>query len=413
MITDFGDNGIVTPVEEPKDNNPQQTPVSIDGDDIEYDANGNPITPIEKNNDNEPPADPNKDEEDKVEAGTQYQVGEDIYVADENGNLLDKDGNVFKEAKDVKEWLDSFEQEDGDDSDNITIDSIQKLFDVEITDEDGNKVEFENTPEGVKAYVDQVIESSRQEHYDTAINTLFANYPFVEGMINYYRANGNSLEGYGQVPDRSNITINENDEAQQEHIIRTAWKEQGRKGNVDGYIEYLKSTGNLYTTAQEELSALQEQDKEYQEYLKQEANKAEEKRIEEAKAYWGQVHDIIKSKSIAGYTIPESIVVTRNGQKTTASIEDFYKYLYEVDKDGKSRYMHDLEKEEPKAALEDNILRAYLKFTGGSYSNLVDMAINNKEVTKLILKAKNNKKPSVTVRKPATKVNKDTDLGYN
>ena len=413
MITDFGDNGIVSPDDNTNNDNQQQDPVSIDGDNTQYDENGNPITPIDNDNDTTPPADNNEGNEDKIEVGTQYQVGEDIYVADENGNLLDKDGNIFKEAKDVKEWLDSFEQASDDDSSNITIESVQKLFDIAITDEEGNEVEFENTPEGVKAYVDQVIESSRQEHYDTAINTLFANYPFVESMINYYKANGNSLEGYGQVPDRSNITINENDEAQQEHIIRTAWKEQGRKGNVDGYIEYLKSTGNLYATAQEELSALQEQDKEYQEYLKQEAIKAEEERVAKAKAYWGEVHDIIKSKSIAGYTIPESIVVTRNGQKTTASIEDFYKYLYEVDKDGKSRYMHDLEKEEPKAALEDNILRAYLKFTGGSYSNLVDMAINNKEVTKLVLRAKNNKKTSVTVRKVATKNNKDTDLGYN
>ena len=231
-------------------------------------------------------------------------------------------------------------------------------------------------------------------------------------MINYYRANGGSLEGYGQIPDRSNIEINESDEAQQEYIIRTAWKEQGRKGSVDGYIAYLKSTGNLYATAQEELTALQENDREYREHLKQQAQQAEEQRVQQAREYWKGVHDIIESRQIAGHVIPESITVTRDGKTTIATLNDFYKYLYEVDGDGKSRYMHDLEKEDPKVALEDQILKAYLKFTGGSYSNLVDMAISKKEVNKLILKAKNNKKPSISVRKPAPKVNKVTDLGY-
>ena len=105
--------------------------------------------------------------------------------------------------------------------------------------------------------------------------------------------------------------------------------------------------------------------------------------------------------------------MTRDGKTTIATPNDFYKYLYEVDAEGKSRYMHDLEKEDPKAALEDQILKAYLKFTGGSYSNLVDMAISKKEVNKLILRAKNNKKPSISVIKPAPKDNKVTDLGYN
>lgn len=417
MITDFGDNGIVNPVEEP-DKTPQDTgndqdPTPIDGDDVKYDSNGNPITPVDNANPNNN-NDPNDEgEKDVIEEGTQYQVGDDVYTVDKDGNLVDNNGNIFKEAKDVKEWLNSFDVDDSADENEITISALQKAFDVEITDENGNVVEFDNTVEGVKSYVDQVIEASREDNYNAAIQTLFNNYPFVEDMINYYRANGGSIEGYGQIPDRSNIEINESDEAQQEYIIRTAWKEQGRKGNLDGYLAYLKSTGNLYSTAQEELAALQEHDKEYREYLKQKAEAAEQERITQAKAYWDGVHNIIESRQIAGHVIPESITVTRNGKTTIATPNDFYKYLYEVDSEGKSRYMHDLEKEDPKAALEDQILKAYLKFTGGSYSNLVDMAISKKEVNKLILRAKNNKKPSISVRKPAPKNNKVTDLGYN
>ena len=414
MNNDFGYEGgsneinePVTPPEEPKVVEPT-TPLNEEG--VQYDENGNPITPINKEGEEgekETPA------EFAVEPGTEIELGDKVYTVDEKGNVVDKDGNIFKEAKDVKDWIAGFETNNGEEDNELNINNIQKLFDITVTDENGNEIEYENTPEGVKAYVEQVMENTRQENYQTAINTLFAQYPFVEDMINYYRANGGSLEGYGQVPDRSNIEISESDEAQQEYIIRTAWKEQGRKGNVDGYIQYLKSTGNLYSTAQDELEALKESDKEYREYLKAEAAKAEEKRVADIKAYWKGVEDIVNSRHIAGHVIPESIVVVRDGVKTTATIQDFFNYMYQVDKDGKSRYNHDLEKQDPKEALEDNILRAYLKFTGGSYSNLVDMAINKKEVSKLVLKSKNNKKPAMSVRKPAPKQNStNIDLGY-
>lgn len=420
MNNDFGYEGGTSPVEGAaddanKDNGIKSEITSLDDDGVQYDANGNPISAIDKDGDGDE-KDKEKDNNNNVELaeGTELQIGEDIYTVDKDGNVIDKDGNIFKEAKDVKSWMDSFETEEEDPKDEISIKTIQKALDITITDENDKEIEFDNTPEGVKAYVEQVIESSREEHYNTAIQSLYAKYPFVEDMINYYTANGNSLDGYNEVPDRSNVVIDENNEEQQEYIIKTAWKEQNRKGNVDSYIQYLKSTGNLYTTAQEELEGLQESDKQYREEMQRQAKEAETERINAAKKYWNDVHEVIKSRQISGYSIPESIVVNRDGKKTTATAEDFFNYVYQVDKNGKSRYNYDLEAEDPKARLQDDILRAFLKFTGGSYSNLVDMAINKKEVGKLILKSKENKKPSISVRKPAPKNNnKDIDLGFN
>ena len=388
---------------------PQESnePVSIDGEETQYDANGNPITSLQPEHKEE---EEEKKEEEKethdLAVGTELQLGEDVYTVDKDGNVVDKDGNIFKEAKDVKAWLDSFEQEEESDKNELSIKNIQSALDIIVTDENDNEVEYDNTPEGVKAYVEQVIENAREEHYETAINTLFSKYPFVEDLINYYEANGKSLEGYGQMPDRSGIELNESDEAQQEYIIRTAWKEQGRKGSVDGYIQYLKSTGNLFTTAQEELEGLKEADAQRRDQVRQQAEEAKQAQVEASKQYWGNVQQIVKSRQIAGYNIPESIVVTRNGQKTTATIDDFFNYIYQVDGKGKSRYNYDIEAEDPQARLHDDILRAYLKFTGGDFTNLVDMAINKKEVNKLVLKSKETKKPSISVRKPSPKNNK-------
>ena len=417
MENQFGYDGGVSSSFEPAedvDNTKQvQEPVTpIDGEKVQYDANGNPVTPIDNDNgDNGNKDGDNGDNSSQLEAGTEIQVDDKTYTVDANGNIVDAEGNIFKEAKDVKEWMAEFEQsEEGDDSE-INIQNIQKALDIVVTDENDKEIEFENTPQGVKEYVEQVIESAKEEHFQIAINALFDRYPFMQDMINYYNANGNSLDGYNEIPDRSNVTIDEENEAQQEYIIRTAWKEQNKKG-VDGYIQYLKSTGNLLNVAKEELENLKESDKAYREELKKQADAAEQRRVEESKQFWGNVYNVIKTRNIAGYNIPESIVVERNGRKTTATINDFFNYIYQVDDNNKSRYDHDLEAESADSRLNDFILRAYLKFTGGSYSNLVDMAINKKEVGKLILKSKENKKPSMNIRKPATKQSNNIDLGY-
>lgn len=354
--------------------------------------------------------------EEPLQAGTSIEVGDETYTVDEAGNVLDKNGNVFKEAKDVKEWLDSFDKVDATDGeDTISIDSIREAVGIEITDENDEPIEFENSPAGIKAYIDAVVDTAKEEHYETAINTLYQKYPILNDVLNYYVANGNSLEGFGEIPDRSNITIDDENEAQQEAIIRTAWKERGQKGDVEGYLAYLKSSGTLLATAKEELTAIQESDKQYRDELAAEAERKENERIQRLEKYWNSVHDVVKSRNIAGYQIPDSIIINRNGQKLSVTPEDFFNYIYRVDKDGKSAYERDLEAETPESRRDDEILRAYLKFVGGNYSNLVDMAINKEKVNKLKLRAKERNASTIRINKPKTTTAKgaDIDLGYN
>ena len=81
------------------------------------------------------------------------------------------------------------------------------------------------------------------------------------------------------------------------------------------------------------------------------------------------MHDVIKNRNIAGYQIPENIIISRNGEKISASPEDFFNYIYRVDENGQSAYVKDLLQETPESRRDDEILRAYLKFVGGNYSN--------------------------------------------
>lgn len=382
--------------------------------------NGQVENPNGGENINEPPAGKEKNESNendnptKLEEGTTLEIGDAKYTVDKDGNVVDSNGNIFKEASQVSEWMKEFENVEENTSD-ISIDSIKDAIGIEITDDNDKPIVFDNTVEGIKSYVDSVIETSKQEHYDTAINTLYQKYPIVKDVINYYVANGNSLEGFGQVPDRSGIEIDENNEAQQEQIIRTAWSERKQRGDVNSYINYLKSSGTLLATAKEELDGLKEADAQYKRDIEAKAAAEEKEKIETLERYWNGVHDIIKSRKIAGYQIPESIVITRDGQKLSVTPEDFFNYIYRVDKEGKSAYERDLEAETPDVRRDDEILRAYLKYVGGNYSNLVDMAINEKNVATLKLRAKQHNASAIRVTKPkSTKPDgANIDLGYN
>ena len=408
-ITQSVGGGETEPVEEPTDIDSGEP--TKPGNEPDPQQINNDDTPDDNQDNNDSNGEGN-DNDDVLEEGTVLEVGDDKYTVDKDGNLVDKDGNIFKKKDEIAEWRKSFDEEE-DVTDDLTIDSIQKALDIEITDENDKPVVFENTPDGVKQYIEAVLETGREEQQKQALDPLFARFDFLPNLLNYYVANGNSLRGYGQVPDRSKITIDDKNEEQQIYIIKTAWQERGQKGDVNGYIDYLKNSGTLLATAQEELQGLKEKDAAYRKQVEEQAAAAEKQHQEEIKQYWNGVKQVIDKRELAGYKIPETIVINRNGTKTSATPNDFFNYVYMVDKEGHSAYERDLMNTKPEDRLNDELLRAFLMFTGGNYANLVDYAINEKNVKTLRLKAaQRDRKSTLRINKP-TKVNpKDTDFGY-
>lgn len=404
----FGYDGDLSSDENNLNNPALEEKTDLNGDEPSNDINNQKATePIEESDDK---PDDNKNDS-KYEEGTILEVGDVKYTIDKNGNVLDESGNIFKNSNEVEEWIKTFEEVTENPND-VNLASIQEAIGVNITDENDKPIEFEDNIEGIKSYFNAVLESKREENYDVAINTLFQKYPILQDALDYYLANGNSLKGFGEIPDRTNVTIDANNEAQQVHIIKTAWQEKGIKGDVDNYIQYLKTSGILLETAKDELKSLQEADKQYKERLAAEAERKEAEQIKEIEKYWNDVHDVIKTRKIAGYQIPETILITKNGQKISATPDDFFNYIYRTDKDGKSAYQKDLENEDINSKREDEILRAYLKFVGGNYSNLVDMAINKQNVNTLKFKAAQRTTNKIKMYKPTQTKNKQIDLGY-
>lgn len=355
-------------------------------------------------------------EESVLNEGDSIELDGVTYTVNEAGDLVDEKGEVFKTKAELPKFLEEYSTEDANEVPEVNIEDIQKLVGVDVVDEKGKAVKFDNTPQGVAEYVNSVLELKKSEFAQAGINKLIEDYPVVNDFLNYYIANGNSYEGFGELKDRSGIVIDENNEAQQIAIVREAWKEFGKRGDVNKYINYLKDSGQLVDAAKDDLAALQQADTEVREQNAQAALQAQQEYEAQVVAYWKGVKSCIDKREIAGYKIPDVIILDRGGKQVSATPDDFFNYIYQVDEQGVSQYQRELANEAPADRMNDELLKAYLKYTGKSYNSLLEMAVANKEVKKLRLTANKNKSAKATIKiTKAAKTNGNLDgenFGY-
>ena len=315
------------------------------------------------------------------------------YTVDASGNLVDDKGNVFKEAKDVADWLKSVEVEgDGNSSGTLSISSIQEALGIIVTDAEGKNIEFTDDAAGVKAYVDAVIDLKSKDLQQAAVNKLYADNPLLKQFTDYVQLTG-TAKGFGEIPDRSGIQLDKENEEQLKAVIRMAAKEFGNKSLNENYIKYLKDSGGLYDEAKAQLQALVEKDAAVRKDIEAQAQAQREAEAKSVSDYWNKVNNVIDSRIIAGYKLPESFTKEVNGQKVIITPNDFYNYLSkatETDTDGNkvTGYQRDLNKLTDDEYLNRELLDAWLMFTGGTYKDLIAMAVNEDKVRQLRVKSK-------------------------
>ena len=381
------------------DNNPD---VSTNKEDV-TNLGGNDVDDITGKNSEEldPDNTDNKDNNDdnsstgELNVGDQLEVDGITYTVAQNGDLVDDKGNVFKEAKDVADWLKSVNVENNEPDSSITLASIQESLGVTITDENGKPVSFTDDAAGVKAYVDSVIELRSNELQQAAINRLYSDNPLLKQFQDYVQLNG-TPRGFGEIPDRSGIKLDKDNEQQLVAVIKMAAQEFGNKSLNDNYIKYLRDSGGLYDEARNQLEALVDKDKAYQKDIETKAAEQRKQEADAIKNYWEKVNNIINSRVINGYKIPDSFTKEVDGKKIVITPNDFFNYLSNANVDGDNgrkitAYQHDLANLTDDEFMAREMLDAWLMFTGGTYKDLIDMAVKEDQVRKLVVKSKENR----------------------
>lgn len=310
----------------------------------------------------------------KLSEGDTINVDGVDYTIDAEGNAIAADGTVFRTATELAELI----AQNG--SEPSVLNQLQTRFGSDFKDENGNPIVFDDNEEGIAAYVETVVQSKVKEAQTAAINNLFETYPQVEQVINHLKLNG-TLDDFVEIPDRSQITVSKDNEEQQAAFIREEWKLSGKKGDVNKFIDYCKNAGILYDTAVESKEAV---DSIYESRLAEQKAQVEAKEAAaaaEEKAYWDNVEKTISKGELLGYSIPEQIQCNKDGKKVMLSRKDFLKYVSTpVDSEGNTAYMLDEAKVDSDARMQDDLLKAFLRFTGGDYASLVGMAVNKQKV---------------------------------
>lgn len=401
-----GQNGNTPPTEKGKDANGtggvnQEDTTSLDGGNAE-DVTGKDGSATQQQT---PPALREPDETSstgELSEGDTIEFDGVVYSVDSKGNLVNDKGAIFKEADKVADWLKSVEVEEGNDGNlEVSIASIQEALGITVTDDNGNPVEFTNDAQGLNSYVNAVIDLKSNELQQAAINKLYSDNPLLKEFTDYVQLTG-TPRGFGEIPDRSGIVLDKENDEQLKAVIRMAAKEFGNKSLNENYIKYLKDSGSLYDEAKAQLSALVEKDRQVRADIEARAAAKREADAKSISDYWNKVNNVINSRVIAGYKLPESFIKEANGQKVTITPNDFYNYLSkatETDTDGNkvTGYQRDLDRLTDDEYLNRELLDAWLMFTGGTYKDLIAMAVNEDKVRQLRVKSK-EQRTSKTVK---------------
>lgn len=345
------------------------------------------------NDSNQNNQDANNSSTGELAVGDTLEFDGSTYTVDKDGNLVDDKGSIFKQANEVSDWLKSMDVDDKDQVDGgLNLASIQEALGVTVTDSDGKAVEFTDDANGVKAYVNSVIDLKSNELQTAAINKLYSDNPLLKQFNDYVQLTG-TPRGFGEIPDRSGIQVEKDNEAQQVAIIRMAAQEFGNKSLNENYIKYLRDSGGLYDEARNQLQALAEKDIAVRKEIETRAATQRQEEAENVANYWKNVSNVIDGRMIAGYKLPESFTKEVNGQKVVITPNDFYNYLSkasEQDADGNrvTGYQKDLSNLSDADYLNRELLDAWLMFTGGTYKDLIDMAVKEDKVRQLRVKSK-------------------------
>lgn len=175
-----------------------------------------------------------------------------------------------------------------------------------------------------------------------------------------------------------------------------AAQEFGNKSLNDNYIKYLRDSGGLYDEATNQLAALVDKDKAYRQQIEIQAAEQRKQEADARASYWEKVNNMINSRVINGYKIPDSFTREIDGKKIVITPNDFFTYLSEAtveQKDGSkiTAYQNDLAKLTDDEYMAREMLDAWLMFTGGTYKDLIDMAVKENEVRRLVVRSKQSR----------------------
>ncbi len=350
------------------------------------------------------------------------------YKLNENGDAVDKDGNVFK----TKEELDKLEEgkdEEGEGKDespggeteDVSISDIEKLSGIEVYKE-GKKIEYDVSLEGLAKREKDIKELGLKEGEEAAITNFFNSNPDLYKAFLYKNKKG-SLEGFTNEPFYQSVELdNDNEEQLFNFIVDAEVKKGSTPDRAKSIAKFFKAENKLQEEGEAAYNYLVTQEKNETEGFKKQEQKQKQERLKREKEFFGTYFDesgkevvvntegsvynkIVEKGKFGNFAIPESGLKIKNKDSTITTLNrrEVYDYISKpVTKEGYTKAQID---EINRMSTMDSMLYQYLlNMTGNDISQFIERKV-------LEEKGKQIKKRLVTKSTASQPHSKSQDTG--
>ena len=309
-------------------------------------------------------------------------IDDDVYNVDDKGNAVDPTtGTVFM----TKERIDELEG-----NSNLDIVSqIEAINNIVFTDETGNKITYDSTPQGLAKRELDLVNHVKKEAEVSGIETFLKTNPDIQAVYDYKQKYG-TIDGFGSKVDYESLPFDPTNKTQlKTYVVEHELSLGKSKETAKSYADFLEKNNELETAGTAAFNALKGS--------QVAARQQQEAKFENwAKSYYGitidngQVKDlnipnslydmIVKKGEFNGLKIPKDGLIVKNPDNTTTKINN--KQLFELaafaDENGNSKLDNIINDYMSKAANKLTIGMYILK--GGDLSELATDALNKKQV---------------------------------
>jgi hypothetical protein len=291
------------------------------------------------------------------------------YSLNTNGDAVDAAGNIVA-TKSV------LAAAGGNDTTSDFIENFQVNNNLQVFDETGAVKKYSDTEDGLKEYVEDVIQLKKEE-----IRTnVFQEIPRVQQFLNHLLLGGTE-ESFFSNPvnnDWSSQVLNKNNTTQLVNVLKQGLVAKGIKPDMAEAIAVRSkdsSTDELYNDASAILKELQDNQKANELTKAKQIADSIKARQDDEIAYWNSVEDVIVKTGVLNIKDSKGVDVS-NIQIPTKDKEGFYKYFSANVENGKSQEMIDRSKED----LSTRLGYAYLRYKGFNIKDVADLLVKRQNV---------------------------------
>jgi hypothetical protein len=336
--------------------------------------------------------------DDEVDA---VEIGDVTYILDENGNALDEQGQVkyTKEQLEAEDFnSDSEVSNDGDDSDddNFSISKVEEITKIKVL-KDGQELKFEDTVEGIAKRELAIAEQYQNLGKQAAIDEYFKSNPELDRARQFLSVNG-SLKDFGKVTTYKDVEIDPKNTEQMASIIIEGLKLSNMpESQISSYVEYLRTSNGLEDAAKTNLDALKANEAEITKNISKKYQEQLDADRIERENFTKNVKNIISSGKVNDFSIGETFIAERNGNKVTVTRNELIDYITKPRyKDSSGTIYSEFDKDamaRDKALKdEDIIIDALTLFTGSrDLVNSMVAAKTKKNIIRKRIKIESNK----------------------